>query len=242
MCVQDEAFLVQHDLNDDGWRSRTVAWTKPQALQLYHDLLQRYREWDDAAGVAASPEDEDVEVAVFRYSSDEDSDGSDSEVIEFVTPRFREDAAPLQSDEDHSLTFGAGPNVASSDHPRESWIQPVLAGRCPSGEDELSLQDEASKQSNATAQCTDTGQTLRRHRVRLPAPHTSSQDAQLRPAHVRHAEAAQSNLAALHWRLLREDRADALGANLNGGTLNSLRDLCRWSRTSLRQLRFWLTG
>ena len=233
---------MQHDLNDDGWRSRTAAWTKPQALQLYHDLLQRYREWDEAAGVAAaSPADEDVEVAVFRYSSDEDSDGSDSEVIEFVTPRVREDAvsnAPLQSGEDHSLTFDEGPNIASSDHPRESWIQPVLAGQCPSGEDELSLQDEASKQSSATAQCADTSRALRRHRVRLPAPRTtSSQDAQLRPAHVRHAEAAQSNLAALHWRLLREDRADALGANLDGGALNSRRHFCSSrSRMSLRHL------
>lgn len=236
MRVQDEAFLVQHDLNDDGWRSRTAAWTKPQALQLYHDLLQRYREWNEAAGgAAASPADEDVEVAVFRYSSDEDSSGSDSEVIEFVTPRDREDAArnaPVQGGED-SLTVDERPDTVSSDHPRESWIQPVLAGQCPSGDDKLPVQDEASKSPSA-----DTGQALRRHRVQLSAPH--SQAAHLRPAHVRHAEAAQSNLAALHWRLLREEQADALGANLDGGALNTLRHFCLQLENLIR-LRQWMS-
>jgi hypothetical protein len=50
-------------------------------------------------------------------------------------------------------------------------------------------------------------------------PASDSQVADLGAAHVRHVEAAQSNLAALHWRLLREDRADALGANLEAGEL-----------------------
>ena len=214
MRLQDEAFLVQHDLMEDGWRSRTAAWTKPQALRLYHELLQRYREWNEPdVGVDASTHsDEDVEVAVYRYSSDEDSDGSDSEVIEFVTPRVREDAggnAQLQGGEDNHLAVDEGATIASSDYPRESWIQPVL-GQRPSCEDELTAEDNASKHPSATVR------PLRRHRVRLSTSH--SQDAQIRPAHVRHVEAAQSNLAALHWRLLREERADALGA-LNAPTL-----------------------
>ena len=203
---------------EDGWRSRTAAWTKPQALRLYHDLLQRYREWDEPdVGVDASTRsDEDVEVAVYRYSSDEEhSDGSDSEVIEFVTPRVREDErgdAQLQGGEDNSLAADQGAAIASNDRPRESWIQPVLAGQRPSCEDELTADDNAGNHQSATVRA------LRRHRVLLSASH--GQDAQIRPAHVRHVEAAQSNLAALHWRLLREERADALGSNPDGA-LNS---------------------
>ena len=68
----------------------TGSWKKPQALQLYHGLLQRYRDWDEDGSAGNEGAAEEVEVAVYRYSSDEDdSDGSGSEIIEFVTPRVR---------------------------------------------------------------------------------------------------------------------------------------------------------
>jgi hypothetical protein len=226
-CSQDEAFLVQHGLNDEDWRARTAAWMKPQALQLYHDLLQRYREWDDGDVDVGGPAHacDDVEVAVYKYSSEEDSDGSDSEIIEFVTPRVRADAdGNSKVQDDQNLGAGAGSNAGSTDSPRESWIQPVSApGQRLDGQVAANpyatkgAVEETSQNAGELAQRGDGDAILRRHRVQLPA--SDSQVADLGAAHVRHVEAAQSNLAALHWRLLREDRADALGANLEAGEL-----------------------
>ena len=209
--LQDEAFLLQHkperrrlavthrhgQNHSSAALSRSAAALPSSGTQLKVIWLHQHA-------------DEDVEIAVCRYSSEEDSCGSDSEVIEFVTPRVGAETdatSEAQYGEHKILTLDEAQNVGSSDSPRESWIQPVIAGQCASAEGELA-EEAVSNQPSATAQPADTGQALRRHRVRLPASH--SRGAHLRPVHVRHVEAAQSNLAALHWRLLREDRLTLL--------------------------------
>lgn len=213
---------MQHGLNDNHWRARTASWAKPQALQLYHGLLQRYRDFDaaDEAAAAAAAEagGEDVEVAVYKYSSDEDSDGSDSEIIEFVTPRVRADdgTAAVQANTHMSEGGGSEPSEAepASDNPRASWIQPAYGSH-----------DGEAGQGGENDDGSAAGAVLRRHRVQLSS---SDGPAELRPVHVRHAEAAQSNLAALHWKLLREDRT---GANLESGASDECPDAAEVRRT-----------
>ena len=230
--AQDEAFLVQHGLNDEHWRARTASWAKPQALQLYHDLLQRYHDWDGADEAAAAGA-EDVEVAVYKYSSDDDSDGSDSEIIEFVTPRVRADvdgtAAAVQAST-HSIEGRSSelPEAEpASDNPRASWIQPSHGSYDGEGHHAQGGADTDKGGENADGSAA--GAVLRRHRVQLsPSDGDGPAELRLRPVHVRHAEAAQSNLAALHWKLLREDRA---GANLESGASDECPDAAEVRRT-----------
>ena len=223
----------------------TGSWKKPQALQLYHGLLQRYRDWDEDGSAGNEGAAEEVEVAVYRYSSDEDdSDGSGSEIIEFVTPRVRgegegegegggegEGALAEEGQEAAAEAGAAGREAegdgvrpgASADDPRASWIQPASSA----GHDHGALLADAGAQAGAQ-EAGEGGAVLRRQRVVLTPP---SQPSELRSVHVRHAEAAQSSLAALHWRLLREQRVDAVGANLEPGAVDECPDAAEVRRT-----------
>jgi hypothetical protein len=149
-----------------------------------------------------------VQVAVYRYDSDEEGSHSSSEVLEaFTTPRAHpaldDDVGGGGGDDDDSgeaTSGGGGGQVLKRQRSytalpasKEQAMPPSDAAAPPAAADEAGGDGD---DNDAGDDCAEGG-----HRVLAVGP-----GRKLRSVHMQHAVASMSTLAALHWRMLHDER------------------------------------